>query len=348
VLSPTSIYLALSMAAEGARGETATQMQKVLGPTHANADAQRAFLQELTNPLVKHLLSYRFTLSNGLWVQKGFGLNAGYVASVRQNYLADVAEIDFAKQTDAARKTINDAIAKQTKDKIKDLLAPGALTPQTRLVLTNAVYLKAPWAEPFEATATHPAAFHPLDGSVAKDVPTMHQTKPLKYFENDHLKLLELPYEGGELSMLLVLSKDADVKKSLAVADALGDLNTLAGQASIRSVTVALPKFKFDSSMELSSDLKAMGMTDAFSSKADFSGIASHEKLAIDEVIHKAYIDVNEAGTEAAAATAVTMRALAMPAPREPADFIADKPFVFAIRQNQTGAILFAGRVVKP
>ncbi len=356
VFSPTSIYLALSMTGEGARGDTATQMRKALGQD-ASPDAKaHKSIQSLLiglgsgGPLGEsnNANKYTLTLTNRLWLDKAYTVEPAFSDIVEKNYFAEIAPVDFLHAAEAGRKTINDAIAKQTKDKIKDLLPPGAVNVDTRLVLTNAVYFKAAWDKPFRKNLTTPWVFNELNGTVTKDVLLMHQTETLRFFEDDQLKVVELPYKGNALSMLLVLSKDKDATKSLEIEKSLADLPKWVEKLANRHVALAMPKFKFESQMELTEDLKTLGMTDAFSGKADFSGITTKEKIVISGVIHKAFIDVNEEGTEAAAATAVMMKGMAMRQNPEAAEFIADRPFLFAIRDNQSGEILFLGRMVKP
>jgi len=217
----------------------------------------------------------------------------------------------------------------------------------TRVVLTNAVYFKAAWANAFEESNTKQEAFLSLDG---KNDPAamMHRTERMGYFENDQLQMVELPYEGRQLSMLVILPKSDRLAALATVEQALPDLAKWSAGLRGKRVNLALPKFKFETQLALSADLEAMGMTDAFTNKADFSRLTTQEKLYISAVIHKAFIDVNEAGTEAAAATAVAISAMSMPMHEQPVDFIANRPFIFAIRHNQTGAILFLGRVARP
>ena len=244
-----------------------------------------------------------------------------FLATTRRNYRAGLREVDFVKQTEAARRTINRWVERQTRDKIKDLLAKGTLTPMTRLVLTNAIYFKGDWASQFKKKNTKDAPFKLSAGKSVK-APMM------------------------KLSMVIFLPKKVDglpdVEKSLGKTGPDALLKKLHEQ----EVVVSVPKFKMTSQFGLKKVLTAMGMKDAFTGKADFSGMNGRKDLFISAVIHKAFVDVNEEGTEAAAATAVVMVGGAAPAP--PPVFRADHPFLFLIRHEKTGVVLFMGRVMSP
>jgi serpin B len=346
IFSPASIHLAMTMTSAGAAGNTLKQMESVLALP--GGDATHKAYAMLTNDLLGGAKKpFEFSLSNNLWLQKDYPVQPAFSQTLTKSYRAAVTPLDFIGNPNAARATINDAVAKQTHDKIKDLLSPDAITPMTRLILTNAVYFKAAWADAFEENATKQEPFHSLDG---KDDPAamMHKTERMGYFENDQLQMVELPYEGRQLSMLVVLPKSDRLEALANVEQSLPDLTKWSAGLRGKRVNLAMPKFKFESQLALGADLEAMGMTDAFTNKADFSRLTTQEKLYISAVIHKAFIDVNEAGTEAAAATAVSISAMSMPMHEAPVDFIANRPFVFAIRHNQTGVILFLGRVARP
>lgn len=349
-LSPASIHAALTMTSAGAAGQTAEQMNKTLelpkdGSVHA---AYGALLQALNDPRKDHQGHpvYNLSMVNALWVQQGFALKPAFVKTLGDDYKAEPRQLDFAK-SEPARKTINDWVAKQTKDKIKDLIPAGVLNAMTRLVLTNAVYFKSRWMHEFAKTMTKDGPFH----AAGKDVqaPLMYQQEEYAYAETDTLQLVKLPYLFHELSMVILLPKANDglpaLEKSLTAEALEGYLK----QVQSEEVQLTLPKFKFDSQLGPADVLKAMGMTDAFSDKADFSGITEREKLYISAVLHKAFVAVDEEGTEAAAATAVVMAAMAAPGEeRPPKVFKADHPFLFLIRHEQSGAILFIGRVTDP
>ena len=365
--SPGSIDTALAMTYAGAAGDTAKQMAKTMHLTLAADKLGPAFadlLKQLNNPPdvgygKDKKPAYQLVVANRLWGQKDYGFKADFLQRAQQSYGAGLNELDFA-QTEEARTTINDWVAQQTKDKIKDLIPKGSLQSNTRLVLTNAIYFKSNWMEQFPKRATKDAPFK-LSANKSVDVPMMHLQKHFGYMENDDLQLLEMPYARRELSMMILLPKPIiqnDSGKIPPEVDPLAILeknltaanidNWLKGQRTI-NVDVTLPKFKFSGEFKLADTLRDMGMTDAFDqTKANFSGMTDKEQLYISQVIHKAFVAVDEDGTEAAAATAVMMRPGDVMRPAEPTVFKADHPFVFIIRHNPTGQILFMGRVMNP
>ncbi len=348
IFSPASIHLAMTMTSAGAAGNTLKQMETVLAlPGGDEAHKSYALLTSALIGEGKRSFGFTLSLSNNLWLQKGYPIQPVFSQMLTNFYRSGVTPLDFVGDPNGSRLAVNDAIAKQTHDKIKDLLAKENVTSMTRLILTNAVYFKAAWAHPFNDDATKPEPFTSLDGK-STDTPMMHTVERMGYFQNDSLQMAELPYEGRELSMLVILPKTDRLADLAKVEQSLSDLPTWTAGLRGKRVNLAMPKFKFESQLALAGDLEAMGMPDAFSGTADFSRITTQEKLLISAVIHKAFIEVNEAGTEAAAATAVAVSAMAMPVEDDPIDFIANHPFLFAIRHNQTGAILFLGRVVKP
>ena len=358
--SPSSIHTALTMTYAGARGQTAEQMAHVLAlpvslPIEPPATpweldrleaAYGKLLGELTAP---DDAGYELHVANALWGQDGYPWLDDFLTVTRDNYGAGLEEVDFETDTEAARETINTWVAEQTNEKIVDLIPAGMLGPLTRLVLTNAIYFKGDWAEPFEPEDTADGMFH-ISADEAVDVPMMHQTEDFGYAETEDVQVLQLPYESDELSMIVILPKDADGLGDVEALLAVDGLGGVVGALRTQEVTVTLPKFTTTSQFSLGDMLQAMGMTDAFdAATADFTGLSEQAKadgLHISAVIHQAFVDVNEEGTEAAAATAVGIRAMSMPAP--PIEFTADHPFVFVIRHETTGVILFVGRVVDP
>jgi serpin B len=347
--SPASIATALAMTSSGARGETQRQMLDVLGFKDANPET----LHQAFAELIKSAngdggeRGYQLSMANRLWGQKGLHFLPAFLNKTQKEYGAGLEELDFAHNLEASRQTINAWVEKQTADKIKELIKPGAIGPDSRLVLTNAIYFKGAWADPFKKEMTRDEAFESSAEQKA-NVPMMHRSGRYRYAEDDTVQILELPYVNNEVSMVVVLPRKADgladVEKSID-AKWLADLP---GRLRSRQVQVALPKFKMRAEFELSKVLASMGMPLAFGDKADFSGMSSEEKVVIDAVIHQAYVDVNEEGTEAAAATAVTMRALSVRKPEPPVVFRADHPFTFMIRDTRSGAILFMGKVMNP
>ena len=353
--SPFSIHSALAMTSAGARGSTLEQMSRTLHLTLPQDRLHAAYgrwVQSLSAPpplFRRGEVPFELVVANALWAQKGYPFHAAFKETVGTHYKAGFNEVDYVRDTEGARRAINAWVEKQTRDKIKELVPQGLLSDMSRLVLTNAIYFKSRWAEEFNEGATKPLPFHLLSGR-DKEVAMMYQQDRFNYGETENAQVLEIPYKGHVLSMVVLLPRKndglAELEKGLS-ADALAKWT---GGMENKKVKLTLPKFKMTSEFRLADVLKSMGMTDAFEmKKADFTGIASNEPLFISEVIHKAYVDVNEEGTEAAAATAVAMTAgSAAPKPEEPVVFTADRPFVFLIRHNNSGTVLFMGRVTNP
>jgi serpin B len=349
VFSPYSISTALAMTYSGAAGQTAAQMATVLHFPLPEAKLHPAF-NSLRNLLAAsdQTSGFQLRVANRLWGQTGFHFLPEFLEVTKADYGADLGLLDF-RQAEAARQTINTWIEEQTDDKIQNLLAPGVLDANTRLVLTNAIYFKARWTHEFSKSATTDAPFH-TSGSQQVTVPTMRQTHRLRYGAADDMQILELPYaQDGNLSMLIVLPKKIDGLSDLQRRLTSENLQKWSAGLQSRPVNVYLPKFKMTSEFGLGDVLESMGMPLPFSTKADFSRMSSAERLFISAVIHKAFVDVNEEGTEAAAATAVAMRAMAaFPAREDPIEFRADHPFVFLIRDRRTQSVLFLGSVANP
>jgi serine protease inhibitor len=346
-LSPYSISTALAMTSAGARGQTEKQMAETLCfPSMSREQFHKEFgaiISRLNEAGRKG--DYELVVANALWGQKGYIFLNDFLSLVRTNYDGDLQQVDFSQRTEEARKTINTWVEDKTKDKIKELIKPGMVDSMTRLVLTNAIYFKGKWASEFKPERTQDAPFTLLDGQKV-NVPMMAQTEKFGYMETDTLQVLEMPYVSDELSMLILLPKKNDgvqrIEKELTLDNVYGWLRGLLKC----EVKVFLPRFKVTSEFELAKVLSSMGMPDAFSSKADFSGMTGNKDLFISAVIHKAYVDVNEEGTEAAAATGVGMKLTSVAPP--PPVFKADHPFVFLIRNNHTDSILFLGRLANP
>ena len=349
--SPYSISQALAMTYAGARDTTEKEMAATLHFTLPQDSLHPAF-----NSLDQQLKArgqgargkdgkgFRLNIVNAIWGQAGCTFLADYLDLLAQDYGAGLRTLDFRAAPEPSRQTINKWVEDQTEQRIKDLIPPGGIDPLTRLVLTNAIYFNAAWANNFEKGATQPAPFHLVDGSTV-DVPMMHQTERLGYAAGDGYQAVSLPYDGSELEMVVLLpdeGKLAEFEKSL---DA-GKAGSIIKDIAPKQVALSLPGFKFESEFSLGNVLAGMGMPLAFSSQADFSGMTGNRYLSISEVVHKAFVGVDEAGTEAAAATAVIMRATAMPA--MPKEVTVDRPFIFLIRDIQTGAVIFVGRVVNP
>ncbi|HEY2840894.1 MAG TPA: serpin family protein [Pirellulales bacterium] len=347
-LSPASISTALAMTYGGAAGETAEQMKSVL---HLDLPQDKLFpaLSQLSGELTAtRQPGLEINIANRLWGQKTFAFRPDYLKLTRDTFGAELATLDFAGDTEAARATINEWVAKQTKDKIPDLLPPRSINNMTRLVLTNAIYFKGDWSIPFTASDTKPAPFF-LGGDKQVEVPLMFQQKKFRYHKADGVQLLELPYAGGQMAMVALLPEKPDGLAKLEANLTTESLQKMLAAARKRDVHVWLPKFKMASEFSLGDALQALGMTLAFdATKADFSGMSDAGGLSISSVVHKAVVDVNEKGTEAAAATGVVVGVTSARVPDEPVRFRADHPFIFLIRDQATGSIVFLGRVSDP
>ncbi|HEY4330011.1 MAG TPA: serpin family protein, partial [Phycisphaerae bacterium] len=378
-LSPYSISSALGMTAQGARNKTAEQMVKVLhlpgnqgmaGGNHAGVDLSmyQAAMGNINGQLLggDGKRAFELSVSNNLWVDQTFPLLGSFVSDSQKFFQAGVVNVDFVKNSDGARQQINEAVAAQTHEKIKDLLPAGSVDRSTALVLTNAIYFKGTWETPFAKSSTTDQPFH-VDGKKDVTVAMMKSPNSASYgfTETDEAQVLSLPYKGTEnapagrsgrgtagggnmLSMVIVLPKKVDGLAEVEKEVVAGNVDKWTGSLRRQAVQVFVPRFKMTTQFELSSELKGMGMTEAFSPAADFSGISgsAEGKLFISAVLHKAFVEVNEEGTEAAAATGVVMSRSAMMA--NPTVFRADHPFLFLIRHEATGAILFMGRVSEP
>ncbi len=351
-ISPLSISAALTMTWAGAQGETAEQMKKVL---HLAGTPE-----QVLDVAARTLASYQglgpnVTLrpANRLFGEKTYSFKQGYLDSMNATYGAPLEAIDFLHASTAGRQHINAWVASATQDRIQDLIPAGGLSPNTRLVLANAIYFLGAWSAPFSKAATAPAPFH-LTASESKDVPTMHLASSFRFAVIDGVKLLEMPYQDGALAMTLVLPDPVD---GLAAVEARLSQATLDAWLEARAgdyVDVKLPKLEIDpaGSLSLKEMLQALGMPLAFlAQKADFTGIGQPQgngsRLYIDEVFHKAFVKLDEQGTEAAAATAVTMGWKSRSGPPK-AKFHADHPFLFFLRDVRSGMILFMGRVSDP
>jgi serpin B len=290
---------------------------------------------------------YQLSTANALWGQQGLDYRAEFLRRTEASFGAGLRPVDFLNDPQGARETINAWVERQTRDKIKDLLAPSDINNRTDLILTNAIYFKGAWAVPFPKAATKDEPFG--DGKTSNPVPTMHRTGDLGYLEADNFQALDLPYVGNDLSMVILLPKQMDGLAALESSLSSTRVAEWLGKLDRQKVEVSLPLFRLESSSELAKTLAGLGMPSAFGRDADFSGIATDRRLSISAVIHKAFAEVNEEGTEAAAATAVVMmRTLAMRPQKPPVVFRADHPFLFLIRDARSGSILFLGRVANP
>ncbi|MGC4122633.1 MAG: serpin family protein [Myxococcales bacterium] len=350
MVSPHSVSLALAMTWAGAKGETETAIAEAMRFTlpqdrfHPAFDAlDVALASRGQNAQGKDGKPFRLKIGNAAWGEETFDFVPAYLDTLAVNYGAGINLVDFVGQSEAARLTINDWVAQQTEDRIKDLLAPGSVDATTRLVLTNAVYFNAAWKTKFEANDTHAAAFHLADGS-SKNVDTMNGEIGGRYGETADFIAAELPYDGDEIAMTLVMPKTGTLASYEAGLDGQKIASIVAALHS-ETLLIHLPRFGFEWKTSLAQALSGLGMGIAFTEAADFSGIHAGGGLLISDVIHQTFVKVDEAGTEAAAATAVVVGTTSMPQGREVAF---DRPFLFFVRDVPTGAVLFVGHVYDP
>jgi serpin B len=349
--SPLSISVALAMAYTGARGETEGQMAQALHftlePDHLAPAFNRLELELAQRGKGQGTEGKEFQMSmvNAIWSQEGTRFLAEFLALLAAHFGAGMRLLDFAAAPERCRAIINAWASDHTGGRIQDLIPPGAIRRWTKLILTNAVAFRAPWSAPFSAALTADARFFLLDGSESM-VPMMNQTGSFAYAKGDGVQAVELPYAGQELSMVILLPDAGRFAAFEATADA-GRVRAIMQGLAHRRIALTLPKFQFSCGFRLADALAAMGMPAAFSEDADFSGMTGKRDLFLADVLHKAFVAVDEEGTEAAAATAAVM--VPTMAPRDmPLRLRVDRPFLFLIRDLKTGAILFAGRVVAP
>jgi len=347
--SPYSISTALAMTYAGARGETEKQMARVF---HFDKDRHQVHTSfgELQHELneASQQQGIELSIANSLWAQKGHPFLAEFVETAKREYQANINQADFKTGAEAARGEINDWVAQKTRDKIQNILPSGSLGGMTRLVLANAIYFKGVWATPYDKDQTSVQPFHVSSASKV-DVPLMHHFDTVKYMENTNFQAVELPYKSNGLSMVILLPRQINGFGALENELAPALLSRSLSQMKQQKAEIFLPRFKLESSFELNDTLSQMGMPDAFGEKADFSGMDGTRLLYLSGVFHKAWGEVNEEGTEAAAATAVTVRASAiMKPPPPPPVFRADHPFIFLIRDTRSSSVLFVGRLANP
>ncbi|MGB3341585.1 MAG: serpin family protein [bacterium] len=346
-LSPYSISTALAMTFAGARENTEKQMAQVLHFTLEQERLHSEFhdLQIQLKNRVKE--GIELNIANALWLQSGYNFLKDFLELTEEHYDAGLNHVNFAKDSDAARKKINIWVEQKTNNRIQELIKPGMITSLTRLVLTNAIYFKGKWASQFEEELTQENPFY-ITPETTVNVPMMNQEERFKYFESDELQVLEVPYKGDDLSMVILLPIKKDGLTELEDSVNTDRLREWMDALAWRQVTVFFPKFTMTCEFKLRSALADMGMPIAFTPGADFSGMTGEKDLFISEVVHKAFVDISEEGTEAAAATAVIMECMSVVEPTPPAVFRADHPFIFVIRDNHSESILFIGRVVDP
>lgn len=349
--SPFSISIALAMTWAGARGETERQMAETLHFTLPQDRLHPAF-NALDLELArrgqgargKDEKGFRLHIVNAIWGQRGYSFLPEFLETLARHYDAGLRLLDFAGDPEAARGLINDWVSQQTEGRIRDLLPPGAIDALTRLVLTNAIYFNAAWAEQFDPRGTRDGAFHLLDGSQVT-VPMMRKTANYGYVAGEGFQAVELPYDGNEMAMVILLPDVGRFEEFENSLDA-GRVQEILSGLAYQRVALTMPRFRVESDFSLADTLAAMGMPAAFQpNQADFSGMDGSRDLYISRILHKAFVNVDESGTEAAAATAVVVGLTAV---IQQVEVTVDHPFIFLIRDIRTGTILFVGRVVNP
>lgn len=342
--SPVSISMALGMTYAGANGETKQQMAKALRFPADDKNFHKQIGNLMNELLSKGSKGVEISLANQQWADKSYKFRCKYLCEVKRAYKAPVKRLDFRNKSDESRLVINKWVEDQTRERIKDLLPGGSITNLTTLVLTNAIYFKGQWDSKFQEEDTNNEPFKTASG---KEVQARMMNAKEKYniYQGNGIKLLELPYAGKDFSMLVLLPNEETSLPQVEKQLTLDEINRYIDLMIESEVRIGLPKFKFESKAELKPVLSELGMPIAFSNTADLSRMARNKELKIDEVYHKAFVEVSEEGTEAAAATAVVIvrKSISIPV-----DFIANRPFMFMIRENKNGNILFMGRVNNP
>ena len=353
VFSPYSISLALAMTYAGARNETESQMAKAMqfnlpqDQLHPAFNALDLALANEGKAQGNNGQPMQLNIANTIWAEQTYSFQQAYLDLISKNYGAGIQLADFIKNFDPVRLQINSWVSNQTKNKINDLLGPGSVNSQTRMVLVNAIYFKADWAVPFNANNTSDSTFNLLDGSQSQVKMMNNSELTLNYVKGDRYQAVELPYSGNTAAMDIIMPDAGNFQNYESTLNAQ-NLNSIFSSMQSTPIALGLPKFTFTTNFSLSDQLKSLGMTDAFdSNKADFSGMTGNHDLFISDVIHKAFVAVDEKGTEAAAATAVIMQAMSMPV-QQRVHLVIDHPFIFIIRDLKSGQILFVGRVLNP
>jgi serpin B len=352
IYSPYSISLAFSMVYAGARGETESQMAQVMHylPQQEHHPAFNALGQHFeglgheSESQQPDGEAFQLTIANAIWGQQGYPFKDEYLEVLAKNYGAGLRTVDFTEDPEAARQAINRWIEEQTQDRIQDILPPGVIDALTRLVLANAIYFKGSWLFPFSEPATQFGPFTLLDGSQV-NVPLMRRSNTfLRYLQRDGYQAALLPYTGDAIQMLVILPDSGQFEEVESRLDP-EFVDNIWQEAARQDLTLVMPKLDFESELSLKELLIEMGMTAPFGA-ADFGGIAGEDELFISNALHKANITVDEKGTEAAAATVIVMPGSAPI--EEPIELRLDRPFIFAILEQETGSILFLGRVMNP
>ncbi len=346
--SPFSISTALAMTYAGANGSNETEMAKSMNFKPNTPDFHLSYGKYLKTLDKNAKGNIQLRIANRLWGEKTYTLKPEFISLNKEAYNSPLQKMNFIGSPDGSRMEINAWVEKQTEQRIKDLIPPGAITTDTRLVLTNAIYFKGDWLYQFDKKNTRDKKFNLADGSTIK-TPFMNFEGALNYAENDLAKMIRLPYKGEKQSMIIVLPHET---KNLTRVEEQMNASTFASvlYAQQPEVILALPKFKLTVPLGLNGYLQNLGMHEAFNAGADFSKMTPSNDLWISSVVHKAFIEIDEEGTEAAEATAVimTIESVGPHTPPKPKEFIADHPFLFYIIDDETQSILFMGRLMEP
>lgn len=342
--SPFSISSAFLICYEGSRGNTKKEIENVFGfPPMENI--RRPNFAKILNEINKRDKKYILSSANALWVQKDYKILKEYEEIVKKYYLSEVQNVDFVKESEKSRKIINSWVFEKTHGKIKDLIPEGSIDVLTRAIITNAIYFKGKWLKKFDEKNTYEGDFYINENEKIKVFMMKMEKEIFNYYEDEKIQVLEIPYDGNEISIFILLPKSFDIN---GINDYLNyeNFKEIKNKMVKEEIDIHIPKFKLETKYSLEGILYEMGVKDAFSDiRADFSGITGKRELYISKVLHKAFIEVNEEGTEAAAATGIVMEITAV-RPRKV--FKADHPFVFIIHENKYGNILFFGRIIKP
>jgi len=345
-LSPLSISYALAMTYNGAENETKQQMASVLGFSFDKEQVNAGF-QSISGDFNSYNEYFIVSLANSIWAQKNYSFLPSFIENCKKYYQSGYHEADFISQTDLSRKEVNKWVSAKTNEKINDLLSENDVTTDTRMILVNALYFKSGWLNSFEESLTSERDFFLESGDKVNVKMMLENSENYLLYKNDSLQLISIPYKGHIYTMNILLPQKRFSLKEITKKLTFDYLTYLEKSMTYDAVNVYLPKFGYTYFTDLSEQLASMGMKDAFSENADFSGMTGKKDLILSKVIHKTFIDVNEAGTEAAAATAVVMLERSSVFENR-IDFIADHPFIYYIKNNENGTILFIGRLSDP
>ncbi len=349
--SPYSISTVFGMASVGARGDTAKEMQKVLYLTPYSYQAAGQFAQYLTVHSDAKDASF-IDLANDIWVQDGLNLLPEFQENLQNQYQTKLHTVNFEKQPLNSIKIINEWVASHTNNKIQQLLSSAEVTDKTRLVLTSAIYMKGNWVHEFDQKGTNKAPFYAIEKHPIQ-VDMMNQTAKFLFYSDENFSMVEMPYlnrsrNGPQLSMVILLPNERNGLENLEKDFTVNNWHQWIGEMKSHRVHLSLPKFKIEDKIDLNQTLIELGMTKVFNSQADFSGITGNKDLFISKAIHKSFLNVDEKGTEAAAASGISMNLTSVLIPEPTQEFLVDHPFIFLIMERNTGAILFMGRVIQP